>query len=203
MWQPAGTSNKALRMPLFFGCWWWISFCWTSKPGFRSNGFVMILLFMLTTCILDGKFVPFHMNFNIPRIFFMPLAFKLTCRRVLLWCVFVGHEAPGFMRKWVYRQKDGPFLQLSERHWRLPLVSKTTYLGMIVNYKAWDFDTTVRRIIAAQWYFRTLRSWFTSDIRPLITRFRLYRQCVLATVSYGVHEMGITRRGFFVRDQHD
>lgn len=82
----------------------------------------------------------------------------------------VGRETPGFLRKWVHRQKDCPFLQLPERHWRLPLVSKIIYLGIIVNYKAFDFDTTVRRIIAAQWCFRKIRSWLINDVHPFTTR---------------------------------
>ena len=53
----------------------------------------------------------------------------------------------------------------------------------------------MRRIIAAKWCFTQLRSWLTSTVHPLTTRLKLYRQCVMATVSYGIHEMGITRRG--------
>ena len=53
----------------------------------------------------------------------------------------------------------------------------------------------MRRITAAKWCFTQLRSWLTSTVHPLATRLKLYRQCVMATVSYGIHEMGIIRRG--------
>ena len=76
------------------------------------------------------------------------------------------------------------------------MVYKTTYLGVFLSYRAFDFDSTMRRTIAAKWCFTQLRSWLTSTVHPLSTRLKLYRQCVMATVSYGIHEMGITRRGF-------
>ena len=107
----------------------------------------------------------------------------------------VGREAPGFLRRWVHRKPDGPELILPGKHWRLPLVSKTAYLGVFLSYRAFDFDTTMRRITAAKWCFTQLRSWLTSTVHPLSTRLKFYRQCVMATVSYGIHEMGITRRG--------
>ena len=66
---------------------------------------------------------------------------------------------------------------------------------MFLSYRAFDFDSTMRRITAAKWCFTQLRSWLTSTVHPLATRLKLYRQCVMAIVSYGIHEMGITRRG--------
>ena len=107
----------------------------------------------------------------------------------------VGREAPGFLRRWVHRKPDGPLLILPETLWRLPLVSKTAYLGGFLSYRAFDFDTTMRRIIAAKWCFTQLRSWLTNAVHPLHIQFKLYRQCVMSTVSYGIHEMGIICRG--------
>ena len=107
----------------------------------------------------------------------------------------ICREAPAFLRKWISRPAAGPMLVLPEQQWRLPLVSKTAYLGVVINYRAWDFDICIRRITAAQWCLCNLRSWLVSDVHPFKTRVALYRQCVLATVSYGVHEMGLTLRG--------
>ena len=107
-----------------------------------------------------------------------------------------GKEAPAFLRTWVSRPSTGPVLTLPERRWQLPLVSKTAYLGVIIGYRAWDADTTARRITAAKWCFRNLRSWLVSDVHPIRTRLKLYKQCVLATVQYGIHEMGLTQQGF-------
>ena len=105
-------------------------------------------------------------------------------------------EAAAFLRHWVSRPETGPVLTLPERRWQLPLVSKTTYLGVIIGYRAWDADTTARRITAAKWCFRNLRFWFVSDIHPIRTRLKLYKQCVLAAVQYSIHEMGLTQKGF-------
>ena len=107
-----------------------------------------------------------------------------------------GQEAPAFLRHWVSRPTTGPVLNLPERRWQLPLVSKTAYLGVIIGYRTWDADTTARRITAAKWCFRNLRSWLVSDVHPIRTRLKLYKQCVLATVQYGIHEMGLTQKGF-------
>ena len=107
-----------------------------------------------------------------------------------------GQEAPAFLRHWVSRPTAGPVLNLPERRWQLPLVSKTAYLGVIIGYRAWDADTTARRITAAKWCFRNLRSWLVSDVHPIRARLQLYKQCVLATVQYGIHEMGLIQKGF-------
>ena len=107
-----------------------------------------------------------------------------------------GKEAPAFLRHWVNRPTIGPVLILPERRWQLPLVSKTAYLDIIIGYRAWDTDITARRITAAKWCFRNLRSWLVSDVYPIRTRLKLYKQCVLATVQYGIHEMGLTQKGF-------
>ena len=46
-----------------------------------------------------------------------------------------GKEASAFHRQWVKRPESGPVLTLPERHWQLPLVSKTAYLGIIISYR--------------------------------------------------------------------
>ena len=83
-----------------------------------------------------------------------------------------GKEAPAFLRHWVSRPDTGPVLTLPERRWQLPLVSKTAYLGVIIGYRAWFFDTTARRITAAKWCFRNLRSWLVNDVHPIRTRLK-------------------------------
>ena len=99
-----------------------------------------------------------------------------------------GKEASIFLRHCVRRPESGPVLTLPERRWQLPFASKTAYLGIIISYRAWDADTTARRSMAAKWCFRNLRSWLVSDVHPLRTRLKLYKQCVLATVQCGIHE---------------
>ena len=82
------------------------------------------------------------------------------------------------------------------------LVGKTAqaflkdYLGVTLSYRAFDHDTVIRRVKAANVCFRILRKWLLDQHHPLIVRLRLYNQCVLPTVSYGIHEMGISTRSF-------
>ena len=87
-------------------------------------------------------------------------------------------------------------MHLPDPSYSLPLVSKTDYLGVTLSYRAFDHDTVVRRVKAANICFRILRKWLLDQHHPLTIRLRLYNQCVLPTVSYGIHEMGISARSF-------
>ena len=96
------------------------------------------------------------------------------------------------VRRWITRTKHGPQLQIPDLPCNLPIVAKTTYLGVIIGYRTWEPDTTNRRIRAAQLCFSTLQRWFEAQIIPQSIRFRLYAQCVVLTVQYGLYEMGLT-----------
>lgn len=109
----------------------------------------------------------------------------------------VGKSAQAFLNRWISRSKEGPQLHLPDTALSLPLVSKTNYLGIIISYKVFANDTVTRRVTtAANVCFRVLRQWFMDSYHPFHVRVSLYNQCVLPTVSYGVHEMGITAKGF-------
>ena len=108
----------------------------------------------------------------------------------------VGKSAPAFLKRWTSRTKEGPRLHLPDQSLSLPLVGKTDYLGVTLSYRAFDHDTVVRRVKAANVCFRILRKWLLDQHHPLTIRLRLYNQCVLPTVSYGIHEMGISTRNF-------
>ena len=69
------------------------------------------------------------------------------------------------------------------------MVAKTAYLGVIIGYRAWETNTTARRIQAPQHCFSILKRWLEAQSIPAQVRFRLYYQCVMPTVLYGVHEM--------------
>ena len=71
------------------------------------------------------------------------------------------------------------------------MVAKTAYLGVIIGYRAWESDTTARRVKAAQHCYSILKRWLQAQSIPTHVRFRLYQQCVVPTVLYGVHEMGL------------
>ena len=112
-------------------------------------------------------------------------------------CRIIGRSVPAFLRKWAVRSKEGLRLIIPDLDWKLPLVSKTAYLGVVISYRAWEMDTTKRRISAAQHYFHVLRRWLTdTTIIPKPLKFRLYKQCILPTPQYGIFEMGVTQQGF-------
>ena len=71
------------------------------------------------------------------------------------------------------------------------MVAKTAYLGVIIGYRAWETDTTARRIQAAQHCYSIVKRWLQAQSIPAYVRFKLYQQCVVPTVLYGVHEMGL------------
>ena len=107
----------------------------------------------------------------------------------------VGRALNPFLRRWTSRPTTGPILHLPDANLTIPLMSKTSYLGTIVSYRAWEADTIRRRITAAQTCFRILRRWLLDKHHDIKIRIRLYNQCVLPTVLYGVFEMGITYQG--------
>lgn len=99
-------------------------------------------------------------------------------------------------KRWTTRSKEGPRLTLPDTNMTLPLVGKTDYLGIVLSYRAFDHDTVQRCIHAANVCSRILRKWLLDRHHPFHVRIRLYNHCVLPTVSYGIHEIGITRRRF-------
>ena len=107
----------------------------------------------------------------------------------------VGKALPSFQKSWISRSANGPMLRLPDMAITVPLVAKTSYLGAIISYRAWEIDGIRRRLTAAQTCFRILRRWLLDKNHPIQARIKLYRQCVLPTVLYGVFEMGMTHHG--------
>ena len=89
---------------------------------------------------------------------FSAFGLKINMQKSFAILRLVGREAPGFLRRWVHRKPDGPELILPEKLWRLPLASKIAYLGVFLSYRAFDFDSTMRRITVTKWCFTQLRS---------------------------------------------
>ena len=121
---------------------------------------------------------------------------RINVQKSVALCRIIGRSAPAFLRKWTVRSKEGPRLTIPDLDWKLPLVSKTAYLGVVISYRAWEMDTTKRRIAAIQHCFHVLRRWFTDTTIPKPLKFRLYKQCILLTLQYSIFEMGVTQQGF-------
>ena len=132
---------------------------------------------------------------HILRVFRM-YGFSINLDKSVVLFRAVGKGAHRFTKRWVVRTKAGPFLTMPDSSIRLPMVSKTAYLGVIIGYRAWEMDTVARRAQAAHMCFSTLRKWLTAQCVPQDIRFRLYHQCIVPTLMYGIHEMGITQKGF-------
>ena len=84
---------------------------------------------------------------------------------------------------------------LNQLPYIIPLVDKTSYLGIIVSYRIWENDMVLCRVQTAQICFRILRKWLMDRHHPLHLQFRLYHQCVLAIVLHGIFEIGFTMKG--------
>ena len=56
----------------------------------------------------------------------------------------VGKSLNQFLRRLTSRPTTGPVLHLPDTNLTVPLVSKTSYLGIIINYRVWQADTARR-----------------------------------------------------------
>ena len=122
-------------------------------------------------------------------------ALKINPHKSFALLRLVGKALPSFQKRWISRTANGPMLRMPDMAISVPLVAKTSYLGVIISYRAWEADTTKCRLTAAQTCFRILRRWLLDKHHPMQTRIKLYCQCVLPTVLYGVFEMGLTHHG--------
>ena len=122
---------------------------------------------------------------------FRSFGFNINAAKSVVLFRAVGKGVSKFTRHWICRTTQGPQLLIPDTPFRLPVVAKTAYLGMILSYRAWETDTTTRRIKAAQHCYLILKRWLQAQSIPAHVRFRLYQQCVMPTVLYGVHEMGL------------
>ena len=127
---------------------------------------------------------------------FQAYGFNINMQKSVVLFRAVGRAVPAFTRKWIKRNSHGPRLLLPDMPFTLLMVSKTTYLGIILSYRAWETDIVNRRVQAAQMCFHVLKKWFTAQVIPSTIRFRLYHQCIVPTLMYGINEMGITAKGF-------
>ena len=89
---------------------------------------------------------------HILRVFGM-YGFSINLDKSVVLFRAIGKGASRFTKRWVIRAKAGPFLTMPDSSTRLPMVSKTAYLGVIIRYRAWEIDTVNRRIQAVHMCF--------------------------------------------------
>ena len=75
----------------------------------------------------------------------------------------------------------------------LPLVTSHKYLGIMLSYRNCEASTLALRKKSAVSTFARLRKWWGSSF-PLRDRVRLWYQTVWPTLTYGLVEVGLTKR---------
>ena len=108
---------------------------------------------------------------------------------------FAGTRSQQFQQLYTRRLKTGPVLRCpmpdgTKRD--LSMVSKTSYLGVIIGYHRFERDTVDRRVQAARTAFSRLRRVLCDRrCHALQDKLRLYDVCVWSTLTYGILELGI------------
>ena len=115
-------------------------------------------------------------------------------------CVITRGKGPGY-EKW----KKTNLTIDSSRHWHLslfggtlkiPLKSKTLYLGTFLSYDHFERQTVEMRVQAAWNNFSRLKPWLCRK-RKISTQLKLelMRTCILPTICYGVMFVGLQTNG--------
>ncbi|CAE7339167.1 pol [Symbiodinium natans] len=92
----------------------------------------------------------------------------------------------------MHENKPHLAFQHQARVWHLPLVDKHDYLGIVLSYTRLEEHTATRRINSAQAAFAKLKPVLTHKRMPLELRIRLWKTCVLASLYYGLPQVGLT-----------
>ena len=75
---------------------------------------------------------------------FRSYGFNINTTKSIVLFRAVGKGVFRFTRRWISRTKQGPQLLIPDTPFRLPMVAKTAYLGVIIGYRTWEIDTTAR-----------------------------------------------------------
>ena len=107
-----------------------------------------------------------------------------------------GPKLKSFCKTHVMRRADGVYLKCATRAgktYHVPLVKKWDYLGAILSYAAFESDTVMRRVRAADHAFTKLRQVLGSRRSlSLAQRLSVYDACVQSTLLYGTLAVGVT-----------
>ncbi|CAE7035064.1 unnamed protein product [Symbiodinium sp. CCMP2592] len=105
-----------------------------------------------------------------------------------------GSAAARWLRKHTQRTPEGTFLDLGTPHQPLRIlqVSQIVYLGVVASYTGFEMQTFKHRQRAAAQNRQRLLKLFHSRVLSQGQRVRLYRACVVSSLLYGLHAVGIT-----------
>ena len=77
---------------------------------------------------------------------------------------------------------------------RLPLVDKHVYLGVVISYRSYSYQTIKHRVASAQKLFMQLRPWWSRNRLTLPQKLLLWKSCVWSSLSYGLAIVGLDNR---------
>ena len=105
-----------------------------------------------------------------------------------------GSAAARWLRKHSQRTPEGTFLDLGTPHQplRIQQVSQIVYLGVEASYSGFEMQTFKHRQKAAAQNRQRLLKLLHSRLLSQNQRVRLYRACVVSSLLYGLHAVGLT-----------
>ena len=105
-----------------------------------------------------------------------------------------GSAAARWLRKHSQRTPEGTFLDLGTPHQplRIQQVSQIVYLGVVASYSGFEMQTFKHRQKAAAQNRQRLLKLLHSRLLSQNQRVRLYRACVVSSLLYGLHAVGLT-----------
>ncbi|CAE7235660.1 Pol, partial [Symbiodinium sp. CCMP2456] len=105
-----------------------------------------------------------------------------------------GSAAIRWLRKHTHRTPDGVFIDLGTPHMplRIQQVQQLVYLGVVASYTGFELQALRHRQKAAAQNRQRLLKFLHSKILSLRQRTRLYRACVVSSLLYGLHAVGVT-----------
>ncbi|CAE7245053.1 unnamed protein product [Symbiodinium sp. CCMP2592] len=116
-----------------------------------------------------------------------------------------GNLAARWLRKHAQKTSEGTFIDLGQPHrpLRILQVSQIVYLGVVASYTGFEMQTFRHRQKAAAQNRQRLLKLLHSSLLSLTQRVRLYRACVVSSLLYGLHAVGLTLPVLRVLDATD
>ena len=107
-----------------------------------------------------------------------------------------GSNARKIQHQFVSRSAQGSFVQVPRQngHSSFQLTASTTYLGVKIAYRQFEFLTVQHRVALGRAAFRRLRTWLTSKSLRVAQRIQLWRSCVQPIMTYGIFSVGLTSK---------
>ena len=119
-------------------------------------------------------------------------------KTVCLLCLY-GSQASRLRKKYCGKSKMGKYIRIprlceEDSDLILPLVDKHVYLGVVISYGSYIYQTVQHRIACARKCFMSLRPWWTKKKLALRVRVQLWQSCVWSSLTYGLSMIGLDQK---------